>query len=436
MTEAAIEAKYREGRNRDLLGEPAGDVRRAEEGAVNFRLYEHGLIAWREDVGASIVRSDPPFRDIWISERTCAGLGMVTGDAARFGGGPGWSQTFEHGEAFWHAGVYRPRRGGAVYNGPIADLWRELGGPIGALGYPKGRAQPVPADLSGVTVTRQRFARGAIVCYETADGATCIAALDDGTLLPERPYRLTLDSVLCVREADGLGSDEAGISVVTTPSDGASSVQRWFDGDVDSGERHEIGLTLHDGNMPVGLSVSMIGLEKDGRRAFQKQRRHFEEAMETLDLTFDFSTDRWDRISTATRLGASGLGILIGAAVGGITVTASAGVLTIGASAGVGGAIGLAVGILALIGAGIGLRFRPADLLLLDRTVYIGQFLHRMVDGGDLPDESVLEIAEDNMKISVAYERASPNSVVETRRYSRIRDGGPIYELALTHTVG
>jgi len=162
-------------------------------------------------------------------------------------------------------------------------------------------------------------------------------------------FELVSEELLCIDEtgADFLGSDEVGVSVITTrlSNDGSfdpiADVVKFEFGDVDSGnrrrldQRHFIG-TL--GNQSV--AVAIVGYEIDNREAFEQEISTFEDAYVAVLKT------NWGAFAAASGTAAGGIATLFG-----------------GPAVGAAVAIGLTFAINSVVA-----LWAPADLIIEDAS--------------------------------------------------------------------
>lgn len=123
-----------------------------------WRRFENGVITWREAAGTHVL-TGAIAREFAVLNGPGGALGYPTSEHGPVAGGPGAIATFERGIVIANDGV------AAAVFGPAADLYAELGGPTGTLGYPTDTTRPVGDGRGSVT----RFANGVI--YASGSGA-------------------------------------------------------------------------------------------------------------------------------------------------------------------------------------------------------------------------------------------------------------------------
>ena len=434
----AIENLYNSINGPLALGPPGGRANRDSQGGY-FRLYPKGLIVWSAAHGARVVYSDPqPFASTWIQNGLCARVGypiesMVTNPDLL-----GKRQRFENGHIYWHPEVPF-QRASFIKEGPIWDKWVAQRWEQGPLGYPVQNERNIPTSVENLSVASQQFVGGRIFVYEnrSTNAQVCMAFSNDGCALSGGQYTMKLERVRCIRESKGLGSDELGVSLVVTPTCAETAVHRWYHGDMDSGESRFPNLTLYEGKLPAGMSVSVIGLEKDGNRAFESQRNIFEETMRRIDDELD--ADRYLELSGRIVAGATALGVLVGTLVAGSSFAiagASGGAgatIVISGGGAVGGIIGAAVAAVILITVFLGLDWKSPELLMLDRSIYVGDALSGIFLNSNMEIPTVT-YPIDRLNVSIDFERIDGNRVREIRRYRNPAERSD-YELHFVHEL-
>ncbi len=157
----AIDLRYQDlGLVGSELGAPTAAEATGPRGGA-WRRFENGVITWREAVGTHVLTGAIAREYVELNGPGGA-LGYPTSEHGSVVGGPGVIATFERGIVIARDGV------AAAVFGPAADLFAELGGPAGVLGYPTASTQPVGDGRGGVT----RFENGAI--YTSGAGAAAL----------------------------------------------------------------------------------------------------------------------------------------------------------------------------------------------------------------------------------------------------------------------
>ena len=434
----AIENLYNSINGPDVLG-PAGGLARRDSQGGHFRLYQKGVIVWSEAYGARVVYSIPqPFLASWIQSGLCATAGYPTHEMATNEDLAGKRQRFENGHIYWHPEVPF-QRASFIRQGAIWDKWAAQRYEKGPLGYPTGNERNMPTTVGNLSVVSQQFQGGRIFVYENSstNSQICMAYSNDGCALSGGQYSMKLERVRCIRESKGLGSDELGLSLVVTPTCAETAIHRWFHGDMDSGETRYPNLTLYQGELPAGMSVSVMGLEKDGNKAFLSQQNAFEASMRRIDDVLD--TDRYLELSGRIVAGSAALGVLIGTLVAGSSFTiagvtgGTGATIVISGGGAVGGIIGAAVAAVILITVFLGLDWKSPELLMLDRSIYVGDALSSIFLNSNM-EIPTANYAIDRINVSIDFERIDANRVREIRRYRNPAERSD-YELHFVHEL-
>jgi len=157
----AIDLRYQDlGLVGSELGAPEAAEAIGPRGGA-WRRFDNGVITWREATGTHVL-TGAIAREFAVLNGPGSALGYPVREPVGVVGGSGEIATFERGVVIGRDGV------AAAVFGPAADLYAELGGPTGTLGYPTVGTQPVGDGRGGVT----RFAGGAI--YVSGTGATAL----------------------------------------------------------------------------------------------------------------------------------------------------------------------------------------------------------------------------------------------------------------------
>lgn len=433
-----IENLYNSSNGVVTLGSATGRAVRDAQGGY-YKIYPKGVIVWSAAHGARVVYSDPePFLSSWFQSGLCGQAGYPTEAMVTNPDRTGKRQRFENGHIYWHPELPY-RRASFIRDGAIWDKWAAQRWEQGPLGYPLSNEITRATTIENLSVVSQSFSGGSIFVYKnnSTSEQVCLAFDNEGCTINGGQYKLTLERVRCIRESNGRGSDELGLSLVVTPTCAETTIHRWFHGDMDSGESRSPNLTLYDGRLPAGMSVSLIGLEKDGRRAFKSQRNVFEQTMRRTDDELD--VDRFLDVSRGVVGGSAALGAIIGTIVagGGFSLVPAAGgagvtIVFTGGTA-VGGVIGAAVAAVVLISVFLGLDWRSPELMMLDRSIYVGESISGLFLNSNMELPTV-NYTIDRLSVSIEFERIDENRVREIRRYINPAERSD-YELHFIHEL-
>lgn len=401
--ERAIRRKYDALSESTIGPDTEASISQWSDSGLWYKFYSGGMII--TDSGRAAIFVPTKIFALWAANELCSGMGYVKADPVEIDGGK--SQVFSNGVAFLADGA---QNAFFVWNGPISDKYAELGSSSGELGFPTSpRRNDFNRELlRSVAVASQTFENGEIACLEylESQGVECFAVDANGLALPRRSHQLSVSSIRCIEETNGVGSDEAGFSFVTSPAGEPSTVQRLFYGDMDSGEIELPGLVLYDGPLLGALALSVIGLEKDGPRKFESARDTYEQTMILLDQEL---TAPDPSLGLAAMFG-------VGA--------------TIGAS---GVAMSITTGLLIVIIPAV--KWAGTELLAVDRIFYLGDLLAR--NSGTATSVTIADnmpIEGTPLTLSVSVEPRSVE-IIRERRVYRNNDEDSTYEITLMHRI-
>ena len=154
---------------------------------------------------------------------------------------------------------------GHEVQGVIYKEWESLGLGMGKLGFPIDSRQVLNSNYP--EIQGQRFENGTIT---DLGYGTVSAALNDGTSLPEIPYKLTLEKFRCEKRTTGEPGDEDEMwirLIVSNQSlNGQNEMFKVYDYRNEHVRPHSdypINLTLYQGKLPEIMQLSYMALEVD-----------------------------------------------------------------------------------------------------------------------------------------------------------------------------
>ncbi len=154
--------------------------------------------------------------------------------------------------------------GGYEIRGDIYNEWERLGRGAGKLGYAISNLQVLNPEHSNTK--GQKFENGAIIDF---GNGVLSSALNDGTVLPETPYVLTLEEIQCTKQTkEEFGADKLWIRLIvtTSPSLNGGELNQIIDyknDNVHAGDHFYVGRVLYSGTLPEYMELAYMAIEVD-----------------------------------------------------------------------------------------------------------------------------------------------------------------------------
>jgi hypothetical protein len=347
-------------------------------------------------------------------------------------------------------GIIINRRGEEplAITGDIYQQWVCLGKEYSALGYPLGEAERFRQ------VYYQRFEKGVIV--ENAEGSVS-AALNNGDVLPERSYTLSLERIVCHKK--GAGADQAGLCLNTVitymdPETGKKKANfTSFEHNFKEGGDKPFHTVLYAGRLKDAYLVSFLGLENRDQDKTREVMDRFKQEALRKDEYFVLSHDEFALlVQNAVPLEAvngAAMAAIAGdpamALLSGCTVAGCTGVAVSGVSGGAvgGGLYGVLVALSTVPMVAAVLAMDEAlkqEILMVDRGALLAANLLPYFEGGPRPrnTETKIDVAGETIHVEITFEEAENGDLLEKRKYTRQGregDAGSQYTIVVRHHI-